>query len=148
MSHELHYTSAPRGLKPGSRGFCTVACTAGLPAPLADRLESLSGYRQVFPPNDPSAGRNPVAWSHLRLSVGGKSLSILSRVGFAGLDYTDRTNKYAHHVAITSDERPSGGPAWLLSQPGFMDSSWTGEPRILPSGRRPPSGDSVASPCH
>ena len=28
MSQELHYTSVPRGLKPGSRGFGTVAATA------------------------------------------------------------------------------------------------------------------------
>ena len=50
MSHELHYTSVPRGLKSGSVGFSTVAQTAGLPAPIADRLEGLSGYRPVYPP--------------------------------------------------------------------------------------------------
>ena len=54
MSHELHYTSVARGLKPGSQGFCTVAVSAGLPGPIADRLEGLSGYRPLFSPNDPS----------------------------------------------------------------------------------------------
>ena len=54
MSHELHYTSVPRGLKPGSRGFCTVGLTPQMPGPLVDRLESLSGYQPVFPPHDPS----------------------------------------------------------------------------------------------
>ena len=53
MSQELHYTSVPRGLKPGSRGFCTVALTPHMPGPLVDRLEALSGYQPVFPPHDP-----------------------------------------------------------------------------------------------
>ena len=55
MTQELFYTSAPRGLKPGSRGFCTVMSTAGMAKNLADRLEALSGYRHVYPPNDPQA---------------------------------------------------------------------------------------------
>ncbi len=148
MSHELHYTSAPHGLKPGSRGFCTVACTAHLPAHLADRLEGLSGYRPVFPPGDPAADRNPVAWSHLTLRLpAGPTVSILSRVAAAGLDYTDRTNKYAHHVVLEPSERPRGGPAWLLSQPGFLQTSWDGPPRLIPEGRRPPAGDRPPGIC-
>ena len=59
MSQELHYTSVPRGLKPGSRGFCTVAATPHLPGPLVERLEALSGYQPVFPPHDPSAAAQP-----------------------------------------------------------------------------------------
>ncbi len=61
MSVELLYTSAPQGLKQGSRGFSTVVCTNGLPVNLANRLESLSGYRHVFPPNSPQASSNPFA---------------------------------------------------------------------------------------
>ena len=60
MSQELHYTSVPRGLKPGSRGFCTVGMTPHMPGPLVDRLEALSGYQPFFPPHDPSAALNPV----------------------------------------------------------------------------------------
>jgi hypothetical protein len=41
MSQELHYTSVPRGLKPGTRGFCTVAVTPQMPGPLVERLENL-----------------------------------------------------------------------------------------------------------
>ena len=57
MSQELHYTSVARGLKPGSRGFGTVAATASLPDSLADRLEGLSALpgrlsRPVTPPPD------------------------------------------------------------------------------------------------
>ena len=61
MTQELIYTSAPRGLKPGSHGFCTVAVTQGMPPNLAERLEALSGYRHVYPPQDPQAELNPIA---------------------------------------------------------------------------------------
>jgi GTPase-associated protein 1, N-terminal domain type 2/GTPase-associated protein 1, middle domain len=141
MSQELHYTSAARGLEPGRRGFCTVAVTPRMPVALADRLEALSGYQPVFPPDDPSAALNPLLISHLRLTVGGKVLSVLSRIGPAGLDYSGRPNKYAHHVVLEDKERPEGGPAWLLSDPLFMEASWSGEPREIPVGRVPLQGD-------
>jgi hypothetical protein len=141
MSQELHYTSVPRGLKPGSRGFCTVAATPQMSSVLADRLEGLSGYQPVFPSHDPFAALNPIVYSHLRLTVAGRVLSVLSRIGPAGLDYSGRPNKYAHHVVLEQHERPAGGPAWLLSQLGFMQTGWAGEPRELPAGRIPPMGD-------
>ena len=144
MSQELHYTSVPRGLKPGSRGFGPVAVTADLPGPLADRLESLSGYQAVYPPGDPSAALNPIVHAHVRLILGDQVLDVLSRIGPAGLDYSGRPNKYAHHVVLAPDERPDGGPAWLLSQPGFMQAAWEGQPRVLPAGRKPPQGDQPA----
>src|SRR5690606_29192447 len=97
MSQELIYTSAPRGLKPGSRGFCTVQSTQGMARKLADQLENLSGYRYVFPPHGPQAALNPVAWSHWKLTVGGRPMHVLSRIADAGLDYTQRTNKFVHH---------------------------------------------------
>jgi hypothetical protein len=141
MSQELHYTSAPRGLKPGSRGFCTVATTPNLSRPLAERLEGLSGYQPVYPPGDPSAALNPVVRAHVKVSVAGRQLHVLSRIGPAGLDYSSRPNKYAHHVVLELGERPSAGPAWLLAQPGFLEAAWIGEPRVLPAGRVPPAGD-------
>lgn len=147
MTEELLYTSAPRGLKPGSSGFCTVVSTHGMSAPLAQTLESLSGYRHLYPPGDPQAGLNPIVFSHLRVSTGGKTCSILSRVADYGLDYSRRTNKLAHHVVIESRERPAAGPAWLLSQPGFMDVEWDGELRILTHGRPVPRGDALPTSC-
>jgi hypothetical protein len=141
MTQELHYTSAPRGLKPGSRGFCTVAATPNMPGLLAERLEGLSGYEPVYPPGDPSEWLNPIVFSHVRLTAGNRTLCVLSRIGPAGLDYSERPNKYAHHVVLDAEEKPEGGPAWLLSQPGFMERAWEGEPRLLPDGRTPPSGD-------
>jgi hypothetical protein len=147
MSHELFYTSAPKGLQPGSRGFCTVAATRGIPAALVEKLEALSGYRPLFPPHDADAALNPVVHAHLRINAGGKSYSVLSRICAAGLDYTDRANKFAHHVALEPNELPPGGPAWLLGQSGFMESWWDGEVQQLPSGRVPPHGNSTPAAC-
>ncbi len=139
MTQELIYTSAPRGLRSGVKGFCTVASTAGMAVTLADRLESLSGYRHLFPPHDERASQNPVNYSHLKIVVGGQSFDVLSRVCDAGIDYSQRSNKLAHHVALTAAERSACGPARLLAEPNFMETSWQGEPRILPSGRKPPA---------
>jgi hypothetical protein len=147
MSHELFYTSAPKGLQPGSRGFCTVAATRGIPVALMEKLEALSGYRPLFPPHDAKADLNPVVYAHLRINAGGKTYSVLSRICAAGLDYTDRANKFAHHVALEGNDLPAGGPAWLLGQPGFMESRWDGVVRQLPTGRVPPFGNCVAEVC-
>ena len=101
MSQELIYTSSPKGLKLGARGFCTVASTPGMAKNLADRLESLSGYRHLFPPGSAEAHLNPVNFSYLRFALGGQTYYLLSRVADAGLDYTQRTNKLRapHRVA-------------------------------------------------
>ena len=104
MSQELIYTSAPRGLKPGSQGFCTVVSTTGIATSLIQRLEALSGYRHVYSPQDPNARLNPVLCSHLLLDVGGRPYHVLSRICDAGLDYTQRNNKFAHHVVLDRSE--------------------------------------------
>ena len=147
MSHELHYTSLPAGLKPGSNGFCTVAATAGLPGATAQRMEMLSGYRDLYPPGDARAARNPVAWSHWRLSPGGRAPSILSRVASAGMDYTGRANTYAHHLLLDPAEQPPAGPAWAVAQPGVLDVAWAGAPRTLPAGRAVPRSDDPPAAC-
>lgn len=147
MSHELHYTSVPRGLKPGSVGLCVVAMTAKISPHLAERMEGLSGYRAVYPPGSPMADRNPVVVSHLKFSLGSQTYHILSRVAFSGVDYSQRGNNYAHHVAFEVDDRPLAGPAWLASQRGIFDTAWTGEPRVLASGRKIPQGDQPIKVC-
>jgi hypothetical protein len=141
MAWELCYTSAPRGLKPGSTGFCTVAATAGLPEVVAGKLEMLSGYKELFPPNDPRFGSNPVLWSHVRLSAQGRSYHVLSRVSAAPPDYTGRTNKFAHHVALEESELPPSGPAALMLRPGFLHAAWDGQVRHLPPRTGLPPAD-------
>ncbi len=146
MTIELLYTSAAQGLKQGSRGFCTVVSTVGLPINLAQRLEALSGYRHLYQPSDPRADDNPVCHSHIRLAVGGKTLSILSRVGAYGVDYSQRTNKIAHHVVFDGSV-PACGPASVLLQPGIMRTSWDGECKTYPSGPVVPPMSLQPAPC-
>lgn len=147
MIQELLYTSAPKGLKPGSRGFCTVLSTSGMPAPIATALESLSGYRPVYPPGDPQAKLNPVVYSHLKMSLGGRRSDVLSRVADYGLDYSQRTNKIAHHLVVDSNDRPPAGPAWLLAHPDVMRTNWEGEPHIVSGERQLPNGKSEIRVC-
>ena len=67
----------------------------------------------------------------------------------AGLDYTHRPNKIAHHVALEMDEitDSTGGPAYAMAQDGFLMTEWDGETRILPSGRLPDSTDRPPRVC-
>jgi hypothetical protein len=148
MSFELFYTSVPRGLRPGTQGFCTVAASANLPPALAERLEALSAYRHAYRPSDPQASLNPVGHSHLCVRAGGRTYSVLSRVCDAGLDYSGRTSKFAHHVALEERELPDAGPAYLLSDPSFLETEWGDRPpRTINHARPVPDGDDPPAVC-
>lgn len=146
MSMELIYTSVPRGLRPGSSGFCAAAKSANMPAALEERLELLSGYRAIYPAGHMEEGRNPISYAHWRVTCG-KTYSVLSRVAFAGLDYTRRPSKFAHHLVLEAPEQTEAGPAWMMMQPGLMEERWSGEPRELDSGRQVPTGENPARIC-
>ena len=147
MSQELLYTSAPRGLKPGSRGFCTVLSTQGMAAPLATALEGLSGYRPIYPAGDDRASRNPVVYSHLKLQAAGRTSNVLSRIADFGLDYSQRANKLAHHVVLDKTELLPGGPASLLSMRDFMREEWAGEPKVVALKPVKREGHLASGPC-
>jgi hypothetical protein len=147
MAQELMYTSVPRGLLPGSQGFCTVAATRGMQPPLIEKLESLTGYKQLFAPNDAHADQNPVGYFHFRMTLGGRSSHILGRIGAAPIDYSGRTNKFAHLVVLDSNELPDCGPAALLLDPSFLQSSWDGSPEWIDEPKRIPQFDQPASFC-
>lgn len=134
MADELVYTSAPRGLRPGSSGFCTVAATEGLSRQVIRALEGLSGYEFHFSLSHPDADRNPVNYAHTHVVLGSETRSVLSRIAFAGADYSGRTNKVAHHVLLGPAERVPGGPAWLLAtlDAAHLRREWSDEPRPLP----------------
>lgn len=134
MSFELIFTSVPRGLKPGSRGFASVAFTEGMPANYVQLCESLSGYVHVYGPEDPDYSRNPVGFSHLVGTVGGRTFSILSRVGSYGTDYTGRTNKLAHHIMLAESERPPCGPALAMNGGKLFATEWQSAPAYIPVG--------------
>ncbi len=146
MLQELIFTSAPVGLKPGIQGFCTVACTTGMPPNLAKLLESLSGYRHVFLPPDANATKNPPACSHLLLNLGGVPWHILSRTADAGLDYMQRTNKISHHLVLDKVELQEAGPAAVLSQYQFL-ASWNQKPVVLPANKKLPAISSPPRIC-
>lgn len=147
MSQELIYTSAPQGLKPGSKGFCTVAMTTSITASWVERLESLSGYRPIFPLGDPQSTHNPINWSHWRITLAGKTRSVLSRIAFAGADYSQRSNKIAHHIVLEPLEQAPAGPAWMMLQNGVMRTGWSGAPQQFPAGPNLPNGDRVPRIC-
>ncbi len=149
MSQEILYTSAPQGLRPGARGFCTVVSTYGMSKTLAERLESLSGYRHPFLPPDPRTAQNPVNYSHLVITVGGRKYHVLSRISDYGLDYTNRTNKLAHHVALEVSEAVAcpQGPAELLAAAGFCETAWDGKTTPHHPGRTIPRSEARPRRC-
>ncbi len=139
MPLELYYTSARAGLRPGDSGFCTVAASEGIGRTLYDRLEVMSGFRHL-----PDGATTPVAQAHWILDLEGRHYHVLSRVCDAGLDYTQRTNSFAHHLVLDPSEMSGGGPAYLLQQPGLMQRQWDGHvgiiaPRALPPGNVDPT---------
>jgi hypothetical protein len=112
-----------------------------MPINLAMKLESLSGYRHLYPPGDSRASLNPVAWSHLKFSLGGRTVSVLSRIADYGFDYSQRTNKLAHHLVLDAP-LPPAGPVTLIQQPGVLKTSWDGKCTTLP----PPIIPTVSAP--
>lgn len=135
MSFELVNTSVPKGLKPGSRGFTTVAFTEGMPANYVQLCESLSGYVHVYGLEDPLYVQNPPAYSHLIATVGGRTFSILSRVASYRKDYTGRSNKLAHHLMFKVEERTPCGPAVAMDGGRIFLEKWEEEPKYLPENR-------------
>ncbi len=132
---ELVHTSVPRGLKEGSSGFCPVAWTTGIPSNLIGPLEQLSGYKPVFPSNSPEAELNPVSCSFQIAMIGGRKRELLSRIAYAGLDYSGRSNKIAHHILPEADERCVDGPvAVFLNEDNFF-TEWNRAPQLLPLRR-------------
>jgi hypothetical protein len=141
---ELIFTSSPRGLHIGKSGFCTVASTPQMTPNLSRLLESLSGYRHLFNSGSPETQRNPVVYSLLRVKVGGHQRYVMSRIADAGVDYSGRSNKLAHHVCLPPAFGVDGkfdcgdgsvidsGPTRLLLDKLFFFRQWQGESRWLP----------------
>jgi hypothetical protein len=128
MIFELLYTSVPKGLKPGAKGYCTVLTTEGIPSALLERLEGYCGYRHLFSPGSPD---NPEAFGHRILNLAGNTWHILSRVADAGSDYSGRSNLIGHFMAISEDELKgiSAGPTSFMMSDGFFRTVLEGEPR-------------------
>jgi type IV secretory pathway VirB10-like protein len=150
MIQELVVTSAPRGLQAGRSGFTTVLRTRGMHPDLAARLEAASAYRHVHPQGDP---RNPIIYCYVaRQSAVGEAW-VMSRIGDAGTDYTGRSNKIAHHVALqaadlatVSASNPAAVMAALAAAGGLL-AQWSGEPREHPASPTLPLPPSNPGMC-
>lgn len=129
--HELVYTSSTKGLAHGSKGFCSVAETPQIPRQIQQTLERLSGYRHIVPASADSARQNPQSHSFLRFESSQSEYLIVSRVVDAGLDYSGRSNKLAHHAVFLESEFPQGGAIPLHQSPDFFVRQWSGPPRML-----------------
>ncbi len=140
MAFELVYTSSARGLREGTSGFCTVAMTRGLPMTLVPRLEALGGYRP-----GPS-GDGPVALSFFRLETGQGVVNVLTRVGPAAPDHTQRSNKLATYLVLSNDELCHAGPAWLIGR-AALRTTWEGPSRWLEEPVRMPSQSESDAAC-
>ncbi len=130
MAFKLVYTSAPKGLKEGSIGFCTVACSRNLSEKTIAALEAFSGYRRLFV-DEERASQNPTAYSHVLLDDGETTLRVLSRIADAGLDYNDRNNKIACHLILEPTELREAGPTAFFAEPELFDKRWEGEPQVF-----------------
>jgi len=131
VAFELIYTSVEKGIKPGSKGFCTVAFTDGMPANYIQIAESLSAYRNLYPPHDVNYPKNPVAFSHLSFVVGGRELHFVTRVSAFGSDYSGRNNKLAHSIILRNSEFLEQGPVSVMQSGGFFRESWDEEPHLF-----------------
>ena len=133
MIHELLYTShSGKGLRQGSGGgFCTVLSSEGMANNLAMTLERLSGYKHPFDLHDARSKSNPVNYRSVMIRVGGISYYVLSRVADARAEHTGRSNKLAHHVAISGYNLPRGGPTWMFLQSQCFRETWDGEVKIV-----------------
>ncbi|MBR0458586.1 MAG: hypothetical protein IJJ26_05080 [Victivallales bacterium] len=150
MAFELVYTSAPSGVKQGTSGFCTVACTRGMGPALLQKLEGLSAYKPCFPHYAPNAWDNPVSCQHYRVNLNGCTQHILSRICFNGVDHTQRSNKLASHLVLSEQEAAlaAGGPASLFLQPNlFKDASWNIHPELYDTQRTIPATAPSAGRC-
>lgn len=151
MIQELLYTSHQgEGLrKGGGGGFCTVLSTEGMSPQMAAGLEKLSGYKHPFDIHDSRAAQNPVNFRHLITRIGGQTLHVLSRIADSKKEHTGRTNKLAHHLTMSDDDLPIGGPSWVVSAPGFCRTDWDGKVTLVPevSPSRLPKDDLPVRKC-
>lgn len=151
MASELIVTSAPRGLQSGRSGFTTVLRTRGIHPDLAARLEAASGYRHVYPQGD---SRNPVIYSYTKRQSALGEVWVISRIADAGNDYTGRSNKIAHHIALQEADiaaAAASSPAAVImamNAERILADYWSGEPREVATAPRipaPPVGPAVCS---
>ncbi len=131
MAQELVYTSAAKGLKPGTKGFCTVAGSDGIAPGILRILEMLNSYRHLGAPNSPD---NPSNCAHYIVFESGRYWHLISKVSDAGLDYSGRGNMLAQHFVLSTEEietLANGNPADFYAKSNIFLRNWEGKPRKL-----------------
>jgi len=146
MAFKLVYTSASKGLKEGSFGFCTVACSRKLSERTITALEAFSGYRRLFVDAE-RAVQNPIVYSHVLLDDGETTQRVLSRIADAGLDYSGRNNKIACHLILEHTELKEAGPAAFFTDPQLFEKRWEGAPKSFDKPFELPDLTSTVSSC-
>ena len=145
MAQQLIFTSVPRGFQPGASGYCTAARSEQMRTGLVQRLEQMSVYSHR------TASPNPTILAYRLVDLGGAKYRVLSRIRDAGLDFTQRSNFIAHHLAFEPGESAGGAsPAEiLLFWDGWKDQ-WEGNPSPLQDDKGDAIGSSVrrlSPPC-
>jgi len=145
VAQQLIFTSVPRGFQPGASGYCTAARSEQMRTGLVQRLEQMSVYSHR------TASPNPTILAYRLVDLGGAKYRVLSRIRDAGLDFTQRSNFIAHHLAFEPGESAGGAsPAEiLLFWDGWKDQ-WEGNPSPLQDDKGDAIGSSVrrlSPPC-
>jgi len=97
MAFELIFTSVPKGLRPGSFGYCTVARHESMPDNLVSELEKLSGFDLP-----PGIEKVETVYSFFTLERPTGKYWILSRKRACDRpDYSGRGNYIAHHLIFS-----------------------------------------------
>ena len=132
MTLELIHTSVPKDVD-GRVGFGVAAMTQHMPLPLVQELAAMSDLG-----SDEAAMPGWSRFSYVVVSAGGKSHSVVSRVGGCGPDYSGRPNRVAHHLVVEPQERPQTSPAVLLRAFQFE--------QCVPAVGRRPNGPMLPRP--
>ena len=148
MAREVVITSVPRGVKLGRTGFQVVMRTAGVSDGMLSSLEQLAGYRHVFPQG---SGRNPLIYSYRLIRSPAGELRVLGRTVDAGNDFSNRSNKLAHLLAMDGIElnalRNSSPAAVLAAIDSRLLQTWQGGPEERPSSFPLPAAPVPPAPC-
>ena len=149
MPTELIFTSVPKGVKPGSTGYCTVAKHKGIDRLLDQAVEKLCFYELM------KLTIKPVVHNYSIHSLNTGIFHVLTRTCYSGSDHTGRTNYISHNLIFDQAEALS-----QLVSPAEIFLRGTGWLSAWPEGQSPmffqegicnvaipkPSGDSSCLP--
>ena len=115
MPLELIFTSVPKGVKPGSSGYCTVAKHKGIDRLLDQAVEKICYYELM---NHPA---KPVVCAYRIMNLNTGVFHVLTRTVYSGSDHTGRTNYISHN--LREKRRPKIYGLWNHLIPFLLFSS-------------------------